>query len=189
MVDFQTHINGNTLDLVITSPEVHIYDLKILSSPIQSDNYILGFTSPLLAKCRAHSSFSRVSLNYKKLTLTMSSYFLDHDFSSYYQPSDIEFLWHYIKDTILSSISLYIPVIKKRFHLQPRWFTSSIRHQFHKVHSLRKKCKYNASPYNASILSAAESTLHTDSLLQRLHLNLHWLTLLLIQRTPKSDYI
>ena len=37
MVDFPTHINGNTLDLVISSPEVHISDLKILSSPLRSD--------------------------------------------------------------------------------------------------------------------------------------------------------
>ena len=163
MVDFPTHINGNTLDLVISSPEVHISDLKILSSPLRSDHYMLGFTSPLLARHRADSSFSRVSLNYKKADFdNMSSFLLDHDFSSYYQSSDIEFLWHYIKDTILLSISLYTPVIKKRSHLQPPWFTSSIRHQLHKVHSLRKKCKHNPSPHNASILSAAESTLHTD---------------------------
>ena len=160
MVDFPTHINGNTLDLVISSPEVHISDLKILFSPLRSDHYMLGFTSPLLAKRRADSSFSRVSMNYKKADFdNMSSFLLDHDFSSYYQSSDIEFLWHYIKDTILSSISLYTPVIKKRSHPQPPWFTSSIQHQLHKVHSLRNKCKHNPSP---------------------------WLTLLLIQRTPKS---
>ena len=92
----------------------------------------------------------------------MSSFLLDHDFSSYYQSSDIEFLWHYIKDIILSFISLYTPVIKKRSHHQPPWFTSSIWHQLHRVHSLRTKCKHNPSPHNASILSAAESTLHTD---------------------------
>ena len=92
----------------------------------------------------------------------MSSFLLDHDFNPYYQSSDIEFLWHYIKHTIFSSISLYTLVIKKRSHLQPPWFTSSIRHQLHKVHSLRKKCKHNLSPHNAFILSAAESTLHTD---------------------------
>ena len=111
----------------------------------------------------AASSSFRVFLDYRQADFDgISSFLLDYDFSSYYKSYDIEFLWGYLKDTILSSIYLFAPADKKRSHCYPQWFTSLVRHQLHKVHSQRKKWRINPTPQNTSCLSAAESFLHTE---------------------------
>ena len=123
LVDFLTHVSGSTLDLIIRSPGFNVTDLKILPlSTLQSDHHMLGFSLPLLNhSAHATSSLSRVSLDYRQADFdAISSFLLDYDFSSYYKSYDIQFLWGYLKDTILSSISLFTPAVKKRSHCYPQ---------------------------------------------------------------------
>ena len=104
MVEFSTNINGNTLDLVISSPEVHISDLKILSSLLRSDHYMLGFTSPLLARRRADSSFSCVSLNCKKAICHLSCWITTSTLTT--NPLTLSFSGT-ISSTLFSHLSLF----------------------------------------------------------------------------------
>ena len=114
MVDFPTYISGNTSDLIFSPPMLTVTDLQSISCPLlKSDHHILSFSSSIShshTKCLSHETI----LDYKRADFDNISFSLmNHDFSSYYQSTDIEFLWDYVKSTILSSISLYTPVFKK----------------------------------------------------------------------------
>jgi hypothetical protein len=163
LVNFPTHTSGNILDLILSPPGITITELQSISWPtLQSDHLILSFNLPLPSHTRCSTS-PRVFLDYKKADFnSINSSLLDHDFSPFYQSNDIEFLWQYLKDTLLPLVSLYTPVVRKHSHTYPKWFNSSIKHQLHKVHSLRKKHKRHPSSFNTQCLSSAESTLQSD---------------------------
>ena len=129
---------------------------------------MLGFSLYLLThSAYTTSSLSRVSLDYRRADFDgISCFLLDHDFSSYYKSYDIEFLWRYLIDTILSSISLFTPAVKKRFHYYPQWFTSSIKHQLHKVHSQWKEWRnHDITPIPKSKEKSIVSNYRSISLL------------------------
>ena len=78
--------------------------------------------------------------------------------------SDVEFVWLFLKDVILCSISLFMPQVKVSSRLFPVWFHSGVRHQLNRIHSLRKQCKRNPSSHNSHHLSLAEHQLQCDIL-------------------------
>ena len=77
---------------------------------------------------------------------------------------DIEFVWSFLKDTLLSEVSIFSPMVRVKSSSFPKWFTSSIRHQLNKVHSLRKKYKRHSSPSNLFRLTSAECFLQLSML-------------------------
>ena len=72
LVDFPTHISGNTLDIIFSPPTITVTDLQSISCPLlRSDHLILSFSysiSNLYTKC----SSSRTILDYtEEQTLTI----------------------------------------------------------------------------------------------------------------------
>ena len=170
VIDFPTHVNGNTLDLVFSPPDFAITDVKSIDVPsLRSDHFMITFSFPFSTSIKTKNSF-RASLNYKKADFeSISSHLLEHDFSYYFQTTNIELLWNYLKDCILHLIALFTPPVTKKSQHYPKWFNSSVRHQLHKVHSLRKQYKKHTSPHRSSCLSSAESHLQTEILNARVN--------------------
>ena len=97
---------------------------------------------------------------YKKTDFEgLNSFLLDYDFSPLYLSTDIEFAWIFLKRVLLISISLFTPLIKIKSASLPRWFTPSICHQLHKIHSLRKHYRHQPSSFNLYRLTSAECLL------------------------------
>ena len=78
---------------------------------------------------------------------------MDHILSS----TDVEFIWSSLKGLIHHAISLYVPKFRSRGHMYPKWFTPSLRHSLHKLHSLRRKARDSTSPHHKSAVTIAES--------------------------------
>ena len=166
MVDFPTHSQGNTLDLIFTNFHGLIEDTTCFSShSLKSDHRFLSFSicSPLkLAKAKCSPTFA---LNFKKTDVEgMASHLLDLDYSVLLSSSDIEFVWSSLKHIILHAVSLFTPSVKIRSQSYPRWFNSTIRHHLNKLRSLRKKCRRNPSFNNTSKLSSVELQFQTEIL-------------------------
>ena len=81
------------------------------------------------------------------------------DFSTCYQPSDVEFIWSYIKSTICNAMREYIPFIKQSAAYPPKYFTPSIRHQVNCIRSLKKKYHKSSTDTTLICLNNAEKLL------------------------------
>ena len=90
------------------------------------------------------------------------SLFLMVDLDQFYLSTSIEFLWNSLKNLILHAISLHTPTVQSKFRKQPLWFTSSIRHKLHKIHSLRRKSKQHPTSHRACCLASADTQLQAD---------------------------
>ena len=66
MVEFPTHISGNTLDLIFSPPTLTVTDLQSVSCPLlKSDHHILSFSSSI-SHSHIKCSSSKAALDYKR---------------------------------------------------------------------------------------------------------------------------
>ena len=95
-----THIKGNILDLVLTTPSVTIEHISV-----NSDHFIISFHIP----CCPHSTSNPKPLyvfDFSKANFTdICSFLLDFDFSICFQSHNIEFIWSTIRSLIFEAIS------------------------------------------------------------------------------------
>ena len=77
---------------------------------------------------------------------------------------DVEFIWSHIKSAIITAIDKFIPTttVSRRHSHQPRWFDGSIRHNFNRLRTLRKRCLSNPTSSRLDHLSQLKSTLSED---------------------------
>ena len=137
-----THIEGNILDLVLTSENIQISDLSINcpSHLINSDHFIISFNlncgRPLSVINKAKYVFDYN--NSKADWDGLCSYLLGLDFSGCFQSNNIEFIWDTVKSIIYEAMCRYIPKVKLKTYRNPPWFNSSIRHHINCLRTLRK---------------------------------------------------
>ena len=146
----ETHVNGNILDLVIASDPDQISNFSIsptASLPVSSDHHLITFS---ISRGIQHSPLSSYEvLHYSKADLSgLNDYLLDYDFSAILSHSDVEYVWHQLKEILSEAIPLFVPKVKLRSYQRPKWFTSEIQHSLNRIHSLRKKVRKSPSPYN-----------------------------------------
>ena len=164
LISHPTHIQGNILDLILTNDTNFVHNISISNSnscPPTSDHYKISFhisaSTPPKPKSKTH-----YILNYSKADWSgLAQYLFDFDFSHLYNISNLNSLWCQLKQIIHDSAILFIPKIKVRSSHNPVWFTPTIRHHLHIIHSLRKTCRKRPTPSNNSKLASAESRLQT----------------------------
>ena len=99
----------------------------------------------------------RYFLNYSKADWNgLIQYLSEFDFSPLLHIYNLDSLWDQLKQILLNSAALFIPKIKAKSSPNPPWFTPSIRHHLHIVHSLRKAYRKHPSPSNSNKLASAE---------------------------------
>ena len=103
-----THVKGNLLDLVLTSPSVYINSLTVHPSSVIdfSDHFAVSFSVGCNVSSTALSSpgyvFDFCNADYESITNQL----LDSDFSIVFDSSNIEFVWLCIKSLIYNAMLL-----------------------------------------------------------------------------------
>ena len=85
----------------------------------------------------------------------LCDYLLDSDFSVCLLSESIEQVWSFIKNTILEAMNLFIPKLKVKAKVHPKWFNSEIRH-IKCLRTLRRKCSLHPTVNNQSKLHSLE---------------------------------
>ena len=157
-----THVKGNILDLVLTSPDVAIDQLSINNSPFIanfSDHFSISFT-PLCSISFAGNSKPGYVFDFSKANFnSICNFLLDSDFSVLLNSKDIEYIWFVIKSFIFESMSLFVPKIFVRHHQDPKWFNSEIRHHLKYLRSMRKKYKSHPTLHRREKIQYSENCL------------------------------
>ena len=159
-----THIAGNMLDLILTNIPDYIFNVNVHSVPplsIPSDHYIITFDVQTLnhyVHNQATTSFDFTKGDYNSLC-----YFLSNsDFSPCLESDNIEHVWCYISELIKDGIKQFIPTVRVNRYNQPKWFNSSIRHNFNRVRTLRRKYNKHPSEQNKLKLENNETLLQAE---------------------------
>lgn len=133
-----THVMGNLLDLVVSNCPDQICGNTVDVSEPHSDHFQVNFTIHTSVSFPAKPK-SVLSFDFKNADMDgLLNFLLDHDFSQFLDSTDIEFLWNYLRTTILDAMIRFVP------HKRPckkKWFTSEIRHNINKLRSLRRKLR------------------------------------------------
>lgn len=166
LVESPTHSKGNILDLVLTNSVNQVVDLSVLSLDpfprLRSDHKLVCFKIPT-KRPKPKSSTILPRFNFAKGNYSsMNDYINSLDFSCYFNSSDIEFQWSFLKSVIYNCYDLFIPKVKCRTTRYPKWFNSDLVHDSHHVKYLRKKVIASPSVHNTLTLRDAEFKLSED---------------------------
>ena len=162
LITCPTHVKGNILDILLTNNDHLISGLSVTEShsSLPSDHYIISFnidlTSPSVKHHGSTFVFDYNNADYEGLC----DYLLDSDFSVCLLSESIEQVWSFIKNTILEAMNLFIPKVKVKAKVHPKWFNSEIRHTIKCLRSLRRKCSLHPTVNNQSKLHSLEFQLN-----------------------------
>ena len=145
LIESPTHIQGNTLDLVLTNDPELVSDLSIhthLSHTLNSDHFIIPFTVAPFSL-----PFLRNEPIYvpKADLLGLCDYLPSSDLSLCLSSNDIELFWSNLKNLIYLAMDLFIPKVRLRSHQRPKWITSTLQHDVNCFRTLKKKYKSHAT--------------------------------------------
>ena len=108
-----THIRGNILDLVLTSPSVILdqFSINFSADAILYDYFLIYFLplcfipSSIKSKPGYVYDFSKANYN------GMCDFLLDSDFRALFENRDIEIVWSVFKCFIYVAVSLFTPKV------------------------------------------------------------------------------
>jgi len=84
----------------------------------------------LLNSCQLVSDYSHTDCN---------GFLASHDFTSYFDITDVGALWLYLKKLLQQALNQFLPKVTLKSHQWPKWFTSTLQHQLNCLHILRRK--------------------------------------------------
>ncbi len=149
LVEEPTHIKGNCLDLILTNIPANIGPIQVQkTSIVQSDHFMLSFTlSAICSHPRKVPTLTKYVPDLSKLNYSdLCSHFMSVDFSDCFLSTDAEFIWYRLRSIILEAVELHAPKVKLRPRMNsPCWWNADVRHQLHKVKTLRKKSSKSAA--------------------------------------------
>ena len=157
LITESTHSGGNLLDVILTNTNCvdNISVSAVLPYGLSSDYYLINFSLNLRNKLS--SNFCQSVLDYSHADWNGFLSFLEsHDFTSYFNGTDVEALWLYLKNLLQQALNLFILRVTHRSHQQPKWFNSTFQYQLNCLHTLRRKRLKKPSPSNKNNLLAAE---------------------------------
>lgn len=89
----------------------------------------------------------------------MNDYLTHFNFNTYYNATNVDFLWEFLKAVIFDCIDFFVPKFFLKHRSHPIWFTPEIKHKINQVHTLRRKYRAYPTIYNATKLSDPEANL------------------------------
>ena len=162
LVDSSTHCKGNILDLVLTNTQEIIYNLSIIPEQLQpfpSDHFIISFSIDTSTTYFPKETPKYV-LDYSKADFDgLCDFLINSDFQPCLTSTNIEFVWSYIKNTVLHATFLFIPKVRLRTRQRPKWINSSLQHLINCVRSLKRKHKSRPTPLTLNKIKLCEQTL------------------------------
>ena len=73
----------------------------------------------------------------------LCSYLMDLDFTSLFLSDNVNFIWSYLKNIILTAMNCFIPKVRLRKYQYPCWFIPELRHFSNCVRTLRRRISKN----------------------------------------------
>jgi len=114
IVDCPTHINSNTLDLIITNCNNAITSLTVQTDHLISDHYLISLTMSFSSTHTNHQPLN-YAYDYSKADYHgLQQFLFNCDLTSYYNSNDVNETWLIIKHIILSGINQFIPKVRLR---------------------------------------------------------------------------
>ena len=140
LVSNPMHIMGNTLDVILMNSD-SFCDMETSKLPygLSSDYYMITFFNKhIFVK---PNIMTKYIFDYSKANWDgMNQYLSSFNFDEYLQSNDVEFIWSQLKFDIYDTHNLFVPKFQIKSNTSPKWFTPTIRHKLHCIHTLRRKC-------------------------------------------------
>ena len=133
LVHEPTHIKGNLLDLVLSSSEEIISNLKVSSQKciVNSDHFAITFNiidSSSHAKQSLPANCNSYIFYFPKADYDSICHFLMNiDFNHCLFSTDLEHIWWCIKNAIYAGMNLF-PKVRIRSYQYPSWYNPELRH-------------------------------------------------------------
>jgi len=125
LIDFKTHIRGNTLDLLFTNQPDKIINIEALGNLGNSDHSII------LCELEYNSQFNISTekiYNWKNADFGGLSEFLQNvDWERELNGTPMDEAWNFLKGKILSGMDIFVPKISRRTKNSPRWMTTLVK--------------------------------------------------------------
>ena len=161
LVNVPTHVQGNTLDLVVTNLHNRITSLTVTQDThyfINTDHFLVSFN---IAQCSTPATLIPASIvrDFSKADLEgLCLYLFDFDFSPCFISTDVEFVWSFIRDTIYKGFDLFVPSVRLKSKAYPKWFSSDIIHNCKRLRTM-KRSNRQPSAYKLSKIESLEKSL------------------------------
>lgn len=165
VIDSPTHTQGNILDLVFTNDPSLIINTSVssdLTSFISTDHLTVSFSLSTSIKPHPKSPSKHVPDYSKADWEGLCLHLLELDFSPCYRSQNIEYVWSYIKRTVLNSLPLFVPMVRIRSKQRPKWITPNLQHQLNCLRSLRKRMARCQDPSAHTRLQETKQHLHEE---------------------------
>ena len=161
LVNVSTHVQGNTLDLVVTNLHHQITSLTVIQDThhfLNTDHFLVSFN---IAQCFAPATHIPASIvrDFSKADLEgLCLYLVDFDFSPCFISTDVEFVWSFIRDAIYRGFDLFVPSARLKSKAYPKWFSSDIIHNCKRLHTMKRSSR-QPSAYKLSKIEFLEKSL------------------------------
>ena len=125
LIDFPTHVRGNTLDLVLANRPEKIINVESLGNLSTSDHSIICVDVDFRSK---FNSSSELIIDWKNGDqIGLKNYLGSVNWLEDLREKDTEESWKLIKDKINSGIEIFIPKILRRRGNNHQWMTRSVK--------------------------------------------------------------
>ena len=133
-----THNKGGILDLVFSNDHDLVGNVWVDTSWDKSDHYRVNFKISLSKHLTRSSSSTMLDFDHADYE-SIQDFFIDHDFSNFFENYNVDLLWSYLSYLIHEAIDLFVPRKTVSSDRYPIWFTPSIRNNINKLRTLKKK--------------------------------------------------
>ena len=171
LINTPTHTRGNILDLLLTTSEDLIQNIRVISQHnlIQSDHFIINFCLTYSTPPHSTSSANNTYVyDFPKADFDgLCSFLFDVDFDSCLQSQDVEFVWLVIKEMIYAAMDLFIPKVRLRNYQYPCWYTPELRHLSKCMRTLHRRLAKHPTVRLLDKVSQMEQLFHSRSLVAK----------------------
>ena len=144
LVNFSTHIRGNTLDCIFTNFADDIAELKTNGYLGKSDHQIISFS--VNNQCKK-SNEKRSFHDWSSTGITNLREFLSRvKWSDEMSVRNVEESWEFIRNVCHTGMNKFIPLKPCKFSSQPRWFNATVNTAIRKKRRLWEIYRASNSP-------------------------------------------
>jgi hypothetical protein len=144
MIYFPTHIKGNILDLVVTNCGDRVINVEDGGRLGRSDHAIINIT---LAAEKQENSYSAQRYNWPRADFENMRAELRQKIWTVNDNTELEEDWLELKNTLKEVTNKYVPLLKNRNDVRPRWLSKEIVKLIRQKKAAWKDAKYhNAGP-------------------------------------------
>ena len=161
LVNVPTHVQGNTLDLVVTNMYHLITSLTVTQDThyfLNTDHFLVSFK---IAQCFTPATRIPTSIvrDFSKADIVgLCLYLVDFDFSPCFNSTDVEFVWSFIRDAIYRGFDLFVPSVRLKPKAYPKWFSPGIIHNCKRLRMMKRSSR-QLSAYKLSKIESLEKSL------------------------------